>query len=660
MVECPTFQDLMAVVEEGVRNRRVASHDLNKDSSRSHSIFTVFIDMETVDLVDGYSSKKFGKIHFVDLAGSERLKESKSQGSTAIETGHINKSLLTLSKVISLLGSSRRSSSHVPFRDSKLTQLLMDSIGGGCKTILIACITPSLYHVDETMNTLKYASRAKKIKNRPVINMNPNEALIAHLRHEIKILREEISVLRRGTSSPNSSMPPENEHRSNRCKDHIKLNNPFYNKEKRRTIGRLSPIYTNHHSSKLDTVAGFGYDVLPSLDPQYAQILAENERLEMEVRSLREMIQSDLRPKQNLNQDGIVRLKRENVELLKELEQMRENRYEITVTEPFAAFSTQRSFDEASVLSEEFAGIKRNLIFFSEQNRALRILLYQHGIEVDENELHENAKKAVQQSMSQRSNSCKEYRLPKQRPRRQPEMDTMSSLPPLNHSPSPPQSSIQSEIQNEMNNIDDHFKLGQVESEFDGEDGDEKEDQKEKEQRGGEQSEQEHQEGGEQNEEGEEQKAEEQPEVEKQEGREERKYKREEQQEGEEQEQAEKQGQDGEQQQEKKEQEEQQESEEQAKQEEEEEEERVGEEQDMQAEEQHVGVKQEEQQEKVEQEERAEEQQVGEEQQEQTEEIENQNAEPPVDNDAGESQIQEEMRADEPVFDDPNSENREI
>ena len=110
IVECRSFTDMIEVMQEGVRNRRVAAHELNKDSSRSHSMFTVFLDIETIDLVDGFRSKKFGKIHFVDLAGSERLKESKSRGETAIETGHINKSLLTLGKVISHLASSKRAS----------------------------------------------------------------------------------------------------------------------------------------------------------------------------------------------------------------------------------------------------------------------------------------------------------------------------------------------------------------------------------------------------------------------------------------------------------------------------------------------------------------------------------------------------------------------
>jgi kinesin family protein 12 len=97
IVEIQSFQDLMDVLQEGLSNRKVGAHELNKDSSRSHSLFTVYVDVMTTDKDDGFTSTKYGKIVFVDLAGSERLKESLSSGDTAKETGHINKSLFTLS-----------------------------------------------------------------------------------------------------------------------------------------------------------------------------------------------------------------------------------------------------------------------------------------------------------------------------------------------------------------------------------------------------------------------------------------------------------------------------------------------------------------------------------------------------------------------------------
>ena len=128
VVECTSIQDLIAVMHEGIKNRHQGSHELNKDSSRSHSVLTVYLISETQSPEDNHVYKKYGKISFVDLAGSERLKESQSEGAMAKETGHINKSLFTLGKIISML--SKKDSAmavnqkYIPFRDSKLTMLL--------------------------------------------------------------------------------------------------------------------------------------------------------------------------------------------------------------------------------------------------------------------------------------------------------------------------------------------------------------------------------------------------------------------------------------------------------------------------------------------------------------------------------------------------------
>ena len=128
VVECTSIQDLNAVMYEGIKNRHQGSHELNKDSSRSHSILTVYLISETENKAENHVYKKYGKISFVDLAGSERLKESLSEGIMAKETGQINKSLFTLGKVISMLSSKdsalKINQKYIPFRDSKLTMLL--------------------------------------------------------------------------------------------------------------------------------------------------------------------------------------------------------------------------------------------------------------------------------------------------------------------------------------------------------------------------------------------------------------------------------------------------------------------------------------------------------------------------------------------------------
>lgn len=171
LIDCRTPQDVVDVLLEGHKNRKVGSHCLNPDSSRSHSLFTMYIIIE--ELVSGKPFRKYGKITFVDLAGSERLKESGSTGDQVKETGNINRSLFVLGKVISCLSDTKKSGNqHVPYRDSKLTMLLMDSIGGSSKTLMIACVSPSDEWSDETLSTLNYASKSMNIKNIPTVKVS--------------------------------------------------------------------------------------------------------------------------------------------------------------------------------------------------------------------------------------------------------------------------------------------------------------------------------------------------------------------------------------------------------------------------------------------------------------------------------------------------------
>ncbi|XP_052073544.1 kinesin-like protein KIF12 isoform X5 [Mytilus californianus] len=203
IVECETVDDLMAVLEEGMRNRQTGSHGLNEFSSRSHSMLTLTVDTEQVDPDDEnlYLTKR-GKLTFVDLAGSEKVKDSGSSAEMLIESNNINRSLLVLGNCISSLGDPKKRQGHIPYRDSKLTKLLADSLGGNGVTLMIACVTPSAYHVHETTNTLRYASRAKRIKSKPVIKMDPREKLILSLKREIKILRNENHYLREQLEFP--------------------------------------------------------------------------------------------------------------------------------------------------------------------------------------------------------------------------------------------------------------------------------------------------------------------------------------------------------------------------------------------------------------------------------------------------------------------------
>lgn len=194
--ECATLQDAQEVVACGLRHRRVGSHSLNLESSRSHTILTVYIEAAPVrpEAAD-FGSTRMGKVVFVDLAGSERLKDSHSEGAAMRETASINRSLFMLGKVISCLASGAKGS-VVPYRESKLTKLLMDSLGGSALSLMIACCSPSIAHLEETLSTLSYATRAKNIKNAPAVQMDPQQAALAALRREVKVLRAENAYLR--------------------------------------------------------------------------------------------------------------------------------------------------------------------------------------------------------------------------------------------------------------------------------------------------------------------------------------------------------------------------------------------------------------------------------------------------------------------------------
>jgi len=174
---------------KGSLNRHVASTDMNDTSSRSHSIFSVTIESSIMG-EDGQQHIKKGKLNLVDLAGSEKSKKTGATGATFKEGININLSLSCLGNVISVLVDGNKNSIP-PYRDSKLTRMLQDSLGGNSKTIMIAAIGPADYNYEETLSTLRYASRAKSIKNAPKINENPKDAKLRQMQDEIAILRKQ-------------------------------------------------------------------------------------------------------------------------------------------------------------------------------------------------------------------------------------------------------------------------------------------------------------------------------------------------------------------------------------------------------------------------------------------------------------------------------------
>ena len=180
-VGCPN--DVLALLELGSSNRAQAATNMNEHSSRSHSIFILTINQTNKK----DCSSKIGKLYLVDLAGSEKISKTGATGHTLEEAKIINKSLTTLGRVINNLTDGK--STHVPYRESKLTRVLQESLGGNSKTCLIITCSPSIYNESESLSTLRFGERAKKIKNKPKIN---KEITVAELQKLVEKLKEDL------------------------------------------------------------------------------------------------------------------------------------------------------------------------------------------------------------------------------------------------------------------------------------------------------------------------------------------------------------------------------------------------------------------------------------------------------------------------------------
>lgn len=195
LVEMPvsTKAEIFTILEKGSIKRQTAPTLMNALSSRSHSIFSITVNIKEV-LLNGEEVFKIGKLNLVDLAGSENIGRSGAVEERAREASNINKSLLTLGRVITLLV---EKSPHIPYRDSKLTRLLQDSLGGKTKTSIIATISPAFDDLEDTLSTLEYAQRAKKITNKPEVNLRMSKkAAIAEYVLEIERLRRDLEATR--------------------------------------------------------------------------------------------------------------------------------------------------------------------------------------------------------------------------------------------------------------------------------------------------------------------------------------------------------------------------------------------------------------------------------------------------------------------------------
>ncbi|XP_064908388.1 kinesin-like protein KIF13A isoform X5 [Columba livia] len=190
------FEDIESLMSEGNKSRTVAATNMNEESSRSHAVFNIIVTQTLYDLHSGNSGEKVSKVSLVDLAGSERVSKTGAAGERLKEGSNINKSLSTLGLVISSLAdqaAGKGKNKFVPYRDSVLTWLLKDNLGGNSQTAMIATISPAADNYEETLSTLRYADRAKRIVNHAVVNEDPNARVIRELREEVEKLKEQLS-----------------------------------------------------------------------------------------------------------------------------------------------------------------------------------------------------------------------------------------------------------------------------------------------------------------------------------------------------------------------------------------------------------------------------------------------------------------------------------
>ncbi|XP_053307979.1 kinesin-like protein KIF1B isoform X11 [Spea bombifrons] len=188
-----SYTDIADLMDAGNKARTVAATNMNETSSRSHAVFTIVFTQKRLDIETDLSTEKVSKISLVDLAGSERADSTGAKGTRLKEGANINKSLTTLGKVISALAEvskKKKKTDFIPYRDSVLTWLLRENLGGNSRTAMVAALSPADINYDETLSTLRYADRAKQIKCNAIINEDPNAKLVRELKDEVTRLKD--------------------------------------------------------------------------------------------------------------------------------------------------------------------------------------------------------------------------------------------------------------------------------------------------------------------------------------------------------------------------------------------------------------------------------------------------------------------------------------
>uniref|UniRef100_A0A8C2DFT2 Kinesin-like protein n=1 Tax=Cyprinus carpio TaxID=7962 RepID=A0A8C2DFT2_CYPCA len=353
-------EDVMDVIDEGKSNRHVAVTNMNEHSSRSHSIFLINIKQENVET----EKKLSGKLYLVDLAGSEKVSKTGAEGSVLDEAKNINKSLSALGNVISALAEGTKT--HVPYRDSKMTRILQDSLGGNCRTTIVICCSPSVYNEAETKSTLMFGQRAKTIKNTVSVNMEltaeewkkkyeKEKEKTRNLKIIIQRLENELKRWRKGETVPADEQHSSKELKNSEAAPIIEASAP--------PPERLSDSEKTQYEELINDL----YQQLDDKDDEINQHSQLAENLKQQMVDQDELLASTRRDYEKIQED-LSRLQHENEaakeevkEVLQALEELAVNYDQKSHEVEDRSKTNQQLTEELMQKSVTLAGVERDL-----------------------------------------------------------------------------------------------------------------------------------------------------------------------------------------------------------------------------------------------------------------------------------------------------------
>ncbi|KAK1166031.1 kinesin heavy chain-like [Acipenser oxyrinchus oxyrinchus] len=299
-------EEVMDVIDEGKANRHVAVTNMNEHSSRSHSIFLINIKQENVET----EKKLCGKLYLVDLAGSEKVSKTGAEGAVLDEAKNINKSLSALGNVISALAEGTKT--HVPYRDSKMTRILQDSLGGNCRTTIVICCSPSVYNEAETKSTLMFGQRAKTIKNTVSVNLEltaeewkkkyeKEKEKSKSLKNVIQQLELELNRWRNGEAVPEDEQLSEDQKNLEPCDNTPIIDN---------LAPPIAPVSAEEKSKYEENIVNL-YKQLDDKDDEINQQSQLAEKLKQQMLDQDELLASTRRDYEKIQED-LTRLQMEN------------------------------------------------------------------------------------------------------------------------------------------------------------------------------------------------------------------------------------------------------------------------------------------------------------------------------------------------------------